>query len=81
MRDVAQAFRKALHAPAMAKAACIPLYINAADTMADETSAALLERFYPQLAQYADQLSGHDSFFSWRAANAAIGYTPEHTWR
>jgi nucleoside-diphosphate-sugar epimerase len=81
MRDVAQAFRKALHTAPMPKAACVPLYINAADTMADETSAELLERFYPQLAQYAGQLDGHNSFFSWRAANAAIGYTPEHTWR
>jgi UDP-glucose 4-epimerase len=81
MRDVAQAFRRGLHAPPMAQAACMPLYINAADTMADETSPELIERYYPQLAGYAAQLSGHASFFSWRAAHAAIGYTPEYTWR
>lgn len=81
MRDVAQAFRKALHAPAMPKAACVPLYINAADTMADELSADLVERFYPQLAERTAPLQGHQSLFSWQAANAEIGYLPQHTWR
>lgn len=81
MRDVAQAFRKALHAPAMAQPACVPLYINAANTMADEPSAELVERFYPALASYAAQLSGHESLFRWSAAQAAIGYEPQHTWR
>jgi nucleoside-diphosphate-sugar epimerase len=81
MRDVAQAFRKALHAPPMPQAACVPLYINAADTMADQPSDELIERFYPQRAADAARLTGHESLFSWQAAQAAIGYTPEHTWR
>ena len=81
MRDVAQAFRKALHAPAMADSACVPLYINAADTMADQPSQDLVARFYPQLAERAQELRGHDSFFSWKAAQAAIGYQPEYSWR
>lgn len=81
MRDVAQAFRKALQAPTMEAAACVPLYINAADTMADEPSAELLERYYPQLANHGFELEGHASFFSWRAAQEAIGYEPEHSWR
>lgn len=81
MRDVAQAFRKALHAPAMQQAACVPLYINAADTMAAETSAQLIERFYPQLAANPTNIADYDSLFSWRGANAAIGYEPQHSWR
>ncbi len=81
MRDVAQAFRKALHAPSMPKAACVPLYINAADTMADEPSAELVERFYPQLANQGEQLMDHQSLFSWQAAQASIGYQPQYTWR
>lgn len=81
MADVAQAFRKALHAPPMATPACVRLYINAADTLADEPSAELIERFFPQLREYAAHFSGHESFFSRQAAHQAIGYTPEHTWR
>jgi nucleoside-diphosphate-sugar epimerase len=81
MRDVAQAFRKALLAPPMAAAACVRAYINAADTMADEPTADLIARFFPQLAHRAGTLQGHDSVFSWRGAQAAFGYEPQHTWR
>lgn len=81
MRDVAQAFRKALHAQPMAQATCVPLYINAADTVADVPSAALLARFYPQLGDQATQVQGSDSIFSWQAAKAAIGYEPAYSWR
>lgn len=81
MRDVAQAVRKALYAPQPTQAACRPFYINAADTMADEPSAELLARFYPELAEHAAKLSGHESFFNWRAAHMAFGYTPLYTWR
>jgi nucleoside-diphosphate-sugar epimerase len=81
MRDVAQAFRKALDAPPMATPACIPVYINAADTMADEPTAELLARFYPQLAGQAGVYQGHESVFRWQRAYAAFGYTPQHSWR
>jgi len=80
MRDVAQAFRKALAAPLPAQAACRAFYINAADTFADLPSAELVERYYPALAT-SHQLDGHESFFSWRAAEAAFGYRPEYSWR
>jgi nucleoside-diphosphate-sugar epimerase len=80
MRDVAQAFRKALHAPPMASAACVALYINAADTMAEQPSAELIARFYPQLAGAAARLQGRESLFSWRGAQAAIGYEPQYSW-
>jgi UDP-glucose 4-epimerase len=81
MRDVAQAFRKALHAAPLAQAACVPLYINAADTMAAEPSADLIAQHYPQLAAQSGQLRDHESIFSWRAAQAAIGYEPQCSWR
>ncbi|HEU5101050.1 MAG TPA: NAD(P)-dependent oxidoreductase [Roseiflexaceae bacterium] len=81
MRDVAQAFRKALHAPLPHIRSAHACYISAADTMADEPSAELLTRFYPQLQQHAAALEGHQSLFSWRAAHAMFGYTPQYSWR
>src|SRR5262245_61775542 len=80
MRDVAQAFRRALHAELPGPPACHACYISAADTMADEPSAELVARFYPHLRERASQLNGHESLFSWRAAREAIGYTPRHSW-
>jgi nucleoside-diphosphate-sugar epimerase len=81
MRDVVQAFRKALHAPAMVKAACVPMYINAADTLAEQPTTELVERFFPQVASTAVQLTGRASCFSWQAAQQAIGYQPQYSWR
>jgi UDP-glucose 4-epimerase len=81
MRDVAQAFRRALHAELPGSPACRAVYISAADTMADEPSAELVERYYPHLRESAARLSGHESLFSWRAAHETIGYTPEYSWR
>jgi nucleoside-diphosphate-sugar epimerase len=81
MRDVAQAFRRALHAPLPSPPACHACYISAADTMADEPSADLVARFYPHLRESAARLQGHESLFSWRKAHRVIGYTPQHSWR
>ncbi|HET9224165.1 MAG TPA: NAD(P)-dependent oxidoreductase [Roseiflexaceae bacterium] len=81
MRDVAQAFRRALHAELAGPPACHAVYISAADTMADEPSAELVERYYPHLRGSAARLTGHESLFSWRAAHETIGYTPEYSWR
>jgi nucleoside-diphosphate-sugar epimerase len=81
MRDVAQAFRRGLHAELPGPPACHAVYISAADTMADEPSAELVERYYPQLRESAAHLRGHESLFSWRAAHETIGYTPEYSWR
>jgi nucleoside-diphosphate-sugar epimerase len=81
MRDVAQAFRQALHATLAHPPAAHACYISAADTMADEPSAELIARFYPQLVEHAAALEGRQSLFSWRAAHAAFGYTPRYSWR
>lgn len=81
MRDVAQAFRLALHAPLPDSPAGHAYYISAADTMADQPSADLIARFYPQLQAHAAALEGHQSLFSWQAAHTAFGYTPRYSWR
>jgi UDP-glucose 4-epimerase len=81
MRDVAQAFRRALHAELPGPPDGHAFYISAADTMADEPSAELVARFYPHLRESAAQLRDHESLFSWRAAHETIGYTPQHSWR
>jgi len=81
MRDVAQAFQLALHATLGHPPAAQAYYISAADTMADEPSAELIARFYPQLVEHAAALEGRQSLFSWRAAHAAFGYTPRYSWR
>ena len=81
MRDVAQAFRLALEAPPAQGPAFAAYYISAADTMADETSAELVERFYGQYRHLAGRLQGHETFFSWQAAHRAFGYMPQYTWR
>jgi hypothetical protein len=81
MRDVAQAFRLALHATPSAADVCRSFYLSAADTIADEPSAELLARYYPQRSEDAAGLPGHTSFFSWQAAHRAFGYTPQYSWR
>ncbi|SRR6266511_2380795 len=81
MRDVAQAFELALHTILGHPPAARAYYISAADTMADEPSAELIARFYPQLVEHVAAIKGHQSLFSWRAAHAAFGYTPRYSWR
>jgi nucleoside-diphosphate-sugar epimerase len=80
MRDVVQAFRKAVEAAVMPVAACVPLYINAADTLAPQPTAELVERYFPQIAAAAVNLTGRQSCFSWQAARQAIGYQPAFSW-
>jgi nucleoside-diphosphate-sugar epimerase len=81
MRDTVQAFRLALHAAPADPPAHRVYYICAADTTADEPSAVLIARFYPELRPRAERLPGHASFFSWSAAQRDLGYTPRCSWR
>ena len=81
MLDVAQAFRLALEAPASTPSSFKIYNISAADTMADETSAELAARFYPQYRHLAQTLKGHSTFFSWEAAHRDLGYRPRYSWR
>ena len=57
------------------------MYVSAADTAADLPSAELVARYYPHLASSAASLQDYESFFSWRRAEAVIGYRPTRSWR
>jgi nucleoside-diphosphate-sugar epimerase len=81
MRDAAQAFRKALEQPLPATPHYSSYFISAADTMADEDSAALVERYYPQYRHLAGSLTGRQTFFSYAAAQHDFGYAPQYSWR
>jgi nucleoside-diphosphate-sugar epimerase len=81
MRDAAQAFRKALEQPSAGQPHFGAYFISAADTMADEDSAELVERFYPQYRHLAGTLNGRETFFSNGAAGRDFGYAPQHSWQ
>jgi nucleoside-diphosphate-sugar epimerase len=81
MRDTAQAFRKALECSLPAEPHFGAYFISAADTMAEEDSAELVERFYPQYGHLAGNLHGRESFFSNAAAGRDFGYAPQYSWR
>ncbi len=78
-RDVGSAFRLA------AEARDVPTFgtynVCAADTVADESSSALIARFHPELVPLAGDLNGRVSLFSWQKAHDAFGYRPTHSWK
>jgi nucleoside-diphosphate-sugar epimerase len=78
-RDAAHAFRLALEAPELPEDG--GLNVSAADTIADEDSRELVERFHPSLSHLAGSLRGHESFFSSARARDALGFEPRHSWR
>jgi nucleoside-diphosphate-sugar epimerase len=81
MRDAAQAFRRALEQPLGETPRYGNYFISAEDTMAEEDSTTLVERYYPQYRELASGLSGRQSFFSNEAARRDFGYAPRHSWR
>ena len=56
-------------------------YLTADDTMALEPSAALIARFQPALMPFAEGFSGHQSFFSTRKLQQAVGWRHHTSWR
>ena len=56
-------------------------YLNADDTTALEPSRELVERFNPALKPLAEQLEGHQSFFSNRKLKQAVGWQHQTAWR
>jgi hypothetical protein len=54
--------------------------ITAADTMADEETESLIDRFYPQ-APLQESLPGRASLFDCSRAAEAFGFRPRHSWR
>jgi nucleoside-diphosphate-sugar epimerase len=56
-------------------------YLTANDTTALEPSATLIARFQPALQPFAKRFSGHQSFFSTRKLQQAVGWQHHTTWR
>lgn len=56
-------------------------YLTADDTTALEPSAELITRFHPALMPFADGFSGHQSFFSTRKLQQAVGWQHHTSWR
>jgi nucleoside-diphosphate-sugar epimerase len=79
VRDAARAFAQAVAAWNLPRFGVY--YVSAADTYADEPSADLLRRYYPQHAHLAAALKGHQAFYDWQAAHHDLGYAPQHSWR
>jgi len=78
--DVASAHRLLIEGPET-----LPLhdvyYLTADDTMALEPSAELIARFHPALMSFAEGFSGHQSFFSTRKLQQAVGWQHHTSWR
>ena len=54
---------------------------NALDTLALEPSRELVERFRPQWLPMAQELEGHQAFFSMEKAKRLLDWAPRHSWR
>jgi nucleoside-diphosphate-sugar epimerase len=76
--DVGRAVRLAVEAASLPAGGAYN--ITAADTMADEKTEYLIERFYPQ-APLQDSLPGRASLFDCSRAAGAFGFRARHSWR
>jgi nucleoside-diphosphate-sugar epimerase len=76
-RDAAMACRLALEAPAKGAASYI---IAAADTVMDRPSAELLAEVYPGVTLTRD-VGEFGTLLAIDRARAALGFTPQHSWR
>jgi nucleoside-diphosphate-sugar epimerase len=56
-------------------------YLTADDTTALEPTAELIARFQPTLQPFAEGFSGHQSFFSTRKLQQAVGWQHQTSWR
>jgi nucleoside-diphosphate-sugar epimerase len=78
--DVASA-----HRLLMEEAEHLPLhdvyYLTADDTTALEPSAELIAQFQPALLPFAEGFNGHQSFFSTRKLQQAVGWQHHTSWR
>lgn len=77
-RDAARAFRLALEATGLPEHGVYN--ISAVDTMADEESLELVNRFFPDV-ELSAEMPGRASFFDSNLARLAFGYEPQHSWR
>ncbi len=76
-RDVAQAVRLALAAPASGVEAYL---VAAADTCMTRESASLLEDVYPAVP-LRRAVEGHETLLAIDKARERLGYQPAHSWR
>ena len=79
-RDVAQACRRALEAPAAAVEGSPAFIIAAADTVMDRPSAELLAAVYPQVKLTRD-VGEHGTLLAIDRAREVLRFSPEHSWR
>ena len=79
-RDVAQACRRALEAPAEAIAGSPAFIIAAADTVMNRPSAELLAEVYPGVKLTRD-VGEHGTLLAIDRAREVLGFNPEHSWR
>jgi nucleoside-diphosphate-sugar epimerase len=79
-RDVAQACRRALEAPAAAIEGSPAFIIAAADTVMNRPSAQLLAEVYPQVKLTRD-VGEHGTLLAIDRAREVLGFAPEHSWR
>ena len=79
-RDVAQACRRALEAPAAAIQGNPAFIIAAADTVMNRPSAQLLAEVYPQVKLTRD-VGEHGTLLAIDRAREVLGFAPAHSWR
>jgi nucleoside-diphosphate-sugar epimerase len=79
-RDVAQACRKALEAPAAAVEGSPAFIIAAADTVLARPSAEVLAEVFPGVKLTRD-VGEHGTLLAIDRARELLGFNPEHSWR
>jgi nucleoside-diphosphate-sugar epimerase len=79
-RDVAQACRKALEAPAAAVEGSPAFIIAAADTVLTRPSAEALAEVFPGVKLTRD-VGEHGTLLAIDRAREVLGFNPEHSWR
>jgi len=81
VRDAARAFRQCLEAAGEIESPHEAFCLTAADTVAQEDSKVLVEKFQPGFADKAAKLVGRQSMISCDKAKAYFGYEAQHSWR
>ncbi len=77
-RDAAMACRLGVEAESVESG---PYNITGAQTVLDESTADLIERYFGDKTDVRDPLEGHDSPLSCAKARHAFGYAPKYVWR
>ncbi len=78
VRDAAVAYRRAVESTDLGLFE--PFYL-ATDRICSDEHRALVPRFYPHLAAYAERMGPDDLILSIRRARSRLGYEPRHSWR